>query len=183
MCLFVELGGNFNFGGIVIGDESFFFDEVVDDVEGIVEGVFSFVEDESVGVVDDDWDGFVGGFVVGDFDYFVVRGLNFFNKVSGVKFVFSEVVNVGDGFVVGGFVDEFDFVMFNVFDDEDVEVLKEVEGEVVDGVVEDRFLNEENVVFGFFDFFDYVEEVYVFFFDDFIYLFVVVDLDGVFYLL
>lgn len=54
--------------------------------------------------------------------------LNFFDKISRFEFIFSERVDVGNGFVVSWFVDEFDFVVFNVFNSYDVEFGEEVEG-------------------------------------------------------
>ena len=111
----------------------------------------------------------------GDFDDAGAGALDFVKEVGGGEFVFGEGFDVGDGFAGEGFADEFDFVAFDVFDGEDVEFGEEVEGEVVDGVAEDGFLDEEDVAFGFFDLFDHVQEICSFFFEDFVHLPVVVD--------
>jgi len=151
-----------------------------------VEGAFGFVEDEGVGAAADDGDGPCGrrggggGFGVGDaghFDDAGAGGLDFVEEVGGAEFVFGEGVDVGDGFAAGGFADEFDLVAFDVLDGEDVEFGEEVEGEVVDGVAEDGFLDEEDVAFCLFDLLDHVEEVGSFFFEDLVHLSVVVDDD------
>ena len=49
-----------------------------------------------------------------------------------------------------------------------------MQAEVVDGVSEDGFLDEEDVAFCLLDLFDEVQEVFAFFFEDFIHLSVVV---------
>jgi len=57
-----------------------------------------------------------------------------------------------------------------------------VEGEVVDCVTEDGFLDEEDVAFCLLDFLNHIEEVGSLFFEDLIHLSVVVHNDLVFHL-
>ena len=57
-----------------------------------------------------------------------------------------------------------------------------MKGQVVDGVAEDGFLDEEDVALGFLDLLDHVEEVGALFLDDLVHLAVVVYGDGVLHL-
>lgn len=111
-----------------------------------METALGFVEDEGVGAAADDGDGFAGRLCTGDFDEAGSGRLCFFDQVGGTEFVFGEGVDVGDGFAAGGFADEFYFVTFDVFDAEDVEFGEEVEGEFVDCVTEDRFLDLVKII-------------------------------------
>ncbi len=68
-----------------------------------MEGALGFVEDEGIGTAADYGDGFGGvcGVFVCYASYFHnagARGLDFVEEFSGAEFVFSEGVDVGDGF-------------------------------------------------------------------------------------
>lgn len=76
------------------------------------------------------------------------------------------MVEACDRAAAEGFANELDVFTLDVSHYHDFDFVKEVDGEVGDGVAEDRFLDEQDVAAGFFYLFDYVEDVGAFFFED-----------------
>lgn len=73
--------------------------------------------------------------------------MRFLNEVGRAELVLAKRVDIGNRFAASGFADEFDLVALNVLDAEDVELGEKVQRQIVDGVAEDGFLDEEHVAF------------------------------------
>lgn len=71
--------------------------------------------------------------------------------------------------------DELNLVSLNVLDTHDTKLGKEMQRQVVDGVSEDRFLDEEHVALCLLNLLDHVEQVCSLLFQDLVHLSVVVD--------
>lgn len=87
------------------------------------------------------------------------------------------MVDVGDGDCPDGLADEVDVVSFDVLDDHDALLGKEVQGEFVGGVLEDALLNQEDVGLRGDDLLDHFSDDLALFFHDAVHGLVVLDDD------
>jgi hypothetical protein len=72
-------------------------------------------------------------------------GGDFFNQVSSAEFSGGEGLNGSDGNGTNSLANELNLVSFNVSDDHNAELGQEVQWQLVDGVTENRFLDQKNV--------------------------------------
>lgn len=144
-CVFVEFDGEFDFWSIIGGDDFVVFDDVFDDFDGVFKGFFDFINDVFGVVFDEYCDGF-WVFVVFDEDYVFVGDFFLFDEFGFIEVFWSEVVDVGDDFGVGGFGEFFYVVFFDFFNGYYV-----VFGKVVLGEVVNVFLDEDDICVDFFD--------------------------------
>jgi len=147
-----------------------------------VEGALSFVQDEGVSATAHNADSLACALGTGNLNHSATAALTLLDEICGSELRLVKGVDIGDRFAAGGFADELYLVALDIFDAKDVEFGEEVEGEFVDCVAEDGFLDEEDVAFCLFDLLDHVEEVCSLFFENFVHLAVVVYYDGVFHL-
>lgn len=112
----------------------------------------------------------------------IVLGLSLFDQVGVTQLVLGESIDIGDRFASGRLGDEFDLVPLDVLDDHDLEFGEEVQGELVDSVSEDGFLDQQDVAASLLDLLAQGQEVLTFFLQDLVHLSVVVYYDLVVHL-
>lgn len=78
---------------------------------------------------------------------------------------------------------EFYFVALNILDAKNIQLSEEMQGKVVDGISENRFLNKQDIALGLLDLLAHVQQVSSFLLQNLIHLAVVVNDDLVFHLL
>lgn len=117
-----------------------------------------------------------------DLDDLSIRFTTLLHKIRIAQLILCESLDIGNGFTSKALRQKFNLITLDVFDDKDVEAFEEVEGNIVDCVTEDRFLNEQHIAIGFFDTLAEVEDVLATLFDDFVHLAVVIDHNRVIHL-
>mmetsp|Transcript_2008 Transcript_2008/g.2991 ORF Transcript_2008/g.2991 Transcript_2008/m.2991 type:complete len:236 (+) Transcript_2008:430-1137(+) len=141
-----------------------------------MEGSLGLLEHKLVGASHEDGDSLVLRGAAGDLDDSLVGASgDFFDEVSGSKLLGGELINMRDGDSVDGLADEVDVVALNVLDDHDVLLGEEMEGEVVDGITEDGFLDHEHIAAGSNNLFDQADDVLLLLLEDAVHGSVVID--------
>ena len=115
----------------------------------------ALLQHESVGAGADNANSFTRVFHPGHLDDLgtVVLGLRLLDQVGISKLVLGESVDVSNRLAAGRLGDELDLVPLDVFDDHDLELGKEMQGELVHGISKDGFLNQEDIAAGLLDLF------------------------------
>jgi hypothetical protein len=157
--------------------------QATDNTESIVDTSLAFFDDKVVGSHGEDADRsspILYACNTHDLDIVIVP---LFDEIGITKLVLCEMFDIGDGFASKRFRKERDFIPLHILHDKDIQALKEVECDVVDGITKDGLLDQENIAVGLLDLFAHVEEVLTTFFDHLVHLSVVVNDDGVVHLM
>src|SRR5690606_37769294 len=94
-----------------------------------------------------------------NFDNPSTEGLCLLNQVRSTELILSKRIDIGDRFASCRLADKLNFIPFNIIDGQNAEFGKEVEGQLVYGIAQDRLLDEQYIAFGFLDLFADVEEI------------------------
>lgn len=164
-------------GRTTTGDQSTLLDQASNDTEGVVETSLALLEHQRVGTRAEDADRLAHVLDARDLADTRAALLNLIDQVGTGELVLGERLNVSDGLGADGLGDKLNLVTLNVLDDKNLELGKEVKGELVDSVTENRLLNQEHVASRLLDLLAHVEQVLALLLENLVHLAVVVDHD------
>lgn len=168
--------GNFHFDGGSTWNQSLFLDKSSDDTEGIMERSLSLVKNQLVGSSQQDGNSSILGWASSDlYDLSGSSSVDLADEVSSSKLLLGEVVDVSDWGTLDSLGDEVNVVSLNILDNHNLLLGQEMEGQVVDGVSEDRFLDKQNIATGGNDLLNQVQNVFSLFLEDSVHGGVIVD--------
>jgi len=179
MCVLREKPRDMDLRRTAANDQRALLDEAAYDTERVVQTALALLKHDVATAHAQYTDGTPWVAHAGDLDNCRLGLGGLFDEVGIAELLLGESVNVGDGLAPKRFGQERDLVTLDVLDDEDLELGEEVQRDVVDGVAQDRLLDEQDVAAPLLDLLAELKNVSALLLDDLVHLPVVVDDDRV----